>query len=215
MTRYLNVLPLFSALLMACSAPSPVDEIIASNLEARGGNERIEALQSIRATGTATASGGRVARVTYEIKRPSLFRLEFSSQGTKSVFQGFGADERDIEGPLVDWRDKGHLVEFVGRELLEGGEAFKLQVTLKDGSVRYDYIDVQSRQIVRSDLPRMIRGEDVVLVDTFSDFRDVGGLVFPHLIESHVKDRPEAIRIVVENVELDPDLDDARFRFPG
>ena len=242
MTRYLNVLPLFSALLMACSAPSPVVEVIASNLEARGGNERIEALQSIRATGTATASGGRVARVTYEIKRPGLFRLEFSSQGTKSVFahdgeigwqvappqglfepqpttpetdQGFGADERDIEGPLVDWRDKGHLVELVGREMLEDGEAFKLQVTLKDGSVRYDYIDVQSRQIVRSDLPRMIRGEDVVLVDTFSDFRDVGGLVFPHLIESHVKDRPEAIRIVVENIELDPDLDDARFRFPG
>ena len=241
MTRYLNALPLFIALLMACSAPSQVDEIIASNLEARGGKGRIEALQSIRATGTATASGGRVARVTYEIKRPSLFRLEFSSQGTKSVFahdgeigwqvapaqglfepqpttpetdQGFGADERDIEGPLVDWRDKGHLVELVGREMLEGGEAFKLQVTLKDGSVRYDYIDVQSRQIVRSDLPRMIRGEDVVLVDTFSDFRDVGGLVFPHLIESHVKDRPEAIRIEVENIELDPDLDDARFQFP-
>ena len=241
MTRNLNALPLFIALLMACSAPSQVDEIIASNLEARGGKGRIEALHSFRATGTATASGGRVARVTYEIKRPGLFRLEFSSQGTKSVFahdgeigwqvappqglfepqpttpetdQGFGADERDIEGPLVDWSDKGHLVELVGREMLEGGEAFKLQVTLKDGSVRYDYIDVHSRQIVRSDLPRMIRGEDVVLVDTFSDFRDVGGLVFPHLIESHVKDRPEAIRIEVENIELDPDLDDARFRFP-
>jgi len=61
----------------------------------------------------------------------------------------------------------------------------------------------------------MIRGEDVVLVDTFSDFRDVGGLVFPHLIESHVKDRPEAIRIEIENIELDPDLGDARFQFPG
>ena len=241
MTRYLRSLPLFGALLLACSAPSPVDEIVASNLAARGGKDRIQALQTIRATGTATASGGRVARVTYEIKRPGLFRLEFSSQGTKSVFahdgeigwqvaplrgllepqattpetdQGFGADERDIEGPLVDWRNKGYLVELIGREMLEGGEAFKLEVTLTDGSIRYDYIDVESKQIVRSDLPRMIRGEDVVLVDTFADFRDVGGLVFPHLIESHVKDRPETIRIVVESIELDPDLDDARFRFP-
>jgi hypothetical protein len=242
MTRYLKVLPLFGALLMACSAPSPVDEIIASNLAARGGEERIKALQAFRATGTATASGGRVAKVTYEIKRPGLFRLEFSSQGTKSVFahdseigwqvaplrglfepqpttpdtdQGFGADERDIEGPLVDWREKGHKVDLVGHEMLEGGEAFKLAVTLNGGSIRYDYIDVESRQIVRSDLPRMIRGEDVVLVDTFSDFRDVGGLVFPHIIETHVVNRPETIRIVVESVELDPDLDDARFRFPG
>jgi hypothetical protein len=218
-----------------------VDEIIASNLAARGGKDRVKALQSLRAIGTATASGGRVARVTYEIKRPGLFRLEFSSQGTKSVFaydgeigwqvaplqgqfepqlttpetdQGFGGDERDIEGPLVDWREKGHLVELVGREMLESGEAFKLEVKLKDGSVRHDYVAVESRQIVRSDLPRMVRGDDVVLVDIFSDFREVNGLVFPHLIESHVKDRPEVIRIEVEKIELDPNLDEARFQFP-
>ena len=241
MNRFLKALPLFGLLLAACSAPSPVDEIVASNLAARGGKERIKALRSLRATGTATASGGRVARVTYEIKRPGLFRLEFASQGTKSVFaydgdtgwqvaplqgqfepqkttpendQGFGADERDIEGPLVDWRDKGHMVELTGREMLEGGEAFRFEVTLNDGSVRHDYIDVESRQIVRSDLPRRVRGEDVVLVVIFSDFREVGGLVFPHLIESHVKDRPEVIRIEIDDVELDPDLDDARFRFP-
>jgi outer membrane lipoprotein-sorting protein len=240
MMRSVKTLPILGLLLVACSTPSPVDEIVSSNLAARGGKERIKALQSLRATGTATASGGRVARVTYEIKRPGLFRLEFASQGTTSVFahdgdtgwhvaplqghfepqpttpendQGFGADERDIEGPLVDWRDKGHLVELAGREMLEDGEAFKLEVTLEDGSIRHDYIDVQSRQIVRSDLPRTMRGEEVVLVDTFSDFREVDGLAFPHLIESHVKDRPEAIRIVVENIELDPDLDDARFRF--
>ena len=242
MTRYLKVLPLFGALLVACSAPSPVDEIIASNLAARGGEERIRALQALRATGMATATGGRVARVTYEIKRPGFFRLEFSSQGTKSVFAhddeigwqvapsqgqfepqpttpendlGFSADERDIEGPLVDWREKGHMVDLVGREVLEGGEAFKLAVTLNDGSIRYDYIDVESRQIVRSDLPRRVRGEGVVLVDTFSDFREVGGLVFPHIIETHVVNRPQTIRIVVESIEIDPDLDDARFRFPG
>ena len=106
------------------------------------------------------------------------------------------------------------MVELVGREMLEGGEVFKLEVTLNDGSIRYDYIDVESRHIVRSDLPRMVRGEDVVLVDIFSDFREVGGLVFPHLIETHVKDRPEVIRIAVEKIELDPDLDDARFQFP-
>jgi hypothetical protein len=242
MSRCAIVLPLLGTLLVSCSASSPVDEIVASNLAARGGKDRIQALQSYRATGRATASGGRVARVTYEIKRPGLFRLEFSSQGTKAVFahdgesgwqvaplegqlepqrttpdidQGFGSDERDIEGPLVDWREKGHLVELAGHEVLDGGEAFKLAITLTDGTVRYDYIDVESRLIVRSDLSRMVRGEDVVLVDRFSDFREVGGLVFPHVIETQVKDRPEAIRIVVETIELDPDLGDERFRFPG
>jgi len=236
-----KLLPILGALLASCSSPSPVDEVVASNLAARGGTERIQALRSIRETGTATASGGRVARVVREIKRPGLFRLEFSAQGTTSVFandgetgwqvaplQGVfepqvvppeadpagGVDQRDIEGPLVNWREKGHLVELVGRETLPGGEAFKLELTLKGGAIRYDYIDVASHLLVRSDVTRIIRGRPVELQNTFSDFREVGGLVFPHLIETRAKDRPDVVRIEIETIELDPDLDDALFRLP-
>ena len=242
MKRFLKAAPLLVVLLAACAAPSPVDEIIDSNIAARGGVERIKALQSFRATGIATASGGRVAKVVYEIKRGGLFRLEFKSQGLTSVFahdqeggwevdplegqfeperispetdSPMGIGERDIESHFVNWREKEHLVELLGRETLAGGEAFKLKTTLENGTIRHDYIDVASRQIVRSDLPRRIRGRDVVLVDTFSDFKEVDGLTFPHLIETRVQDRPETIRITVETVELDPDLDDERFRFPG
>ena len=241
MRHYLKALPLLGVLFAACSSPSPVDEIVNSNLDARGGKERIQALQSIRETARATASGGRVARLVREIKRPGLFRLEFSTQGTTSVFahdgeigwqvaplQGqfepqatapetdsaAGIDERDIEGSLVNWREKGHSVELVGRETLPGGEAFKLKLTLSDGAIRYDYVDVASRQIVRSDVTRTIRGRPVQLENMFSDFRETGGLVFPHQIETHVKDRPEVLRIAVEKIELDPELDDERFQLP-
>ena len=243
MKRYLKALPLLGALFLACSSPppSPVDEIVTANLTARGGMEAIQALQSIRATGMATASGGRIARVVQEIKRPGFYRLEFSSQGTKAVFahdgevgwhvapmQGVfepqpitpendseaGIDERDIEGPLVNWREKGHTVELLGRETLPGGEADKLEIKLADGGVRYDYVDVASHQVVRSDKTETIAGRTVLMEATYSDFREVGGLFFPHHIETHVTDRPETITIVVEKFELNPDLDDARFRFP-
>lgn len=241
MSRYLKLLPLAAALFAACSSPSPVDEIVTSNLAARGGTERIQALNSIRLTATATASGGRIARLVREVKRPGRFRLEFSSQGTKSVFahdgeigwqvaplQGqfepqattpendaaAGADQRDIEGPLVGWREKGNMVELVGREALPGGEAFKLKVTLNDGAIRYDYVDVESHLIVRSDVTRIMEGHPVQLENAFSDFREVDGLVFPFLIEMHPTDRPEVIRIAIEEIELNPDLDDARFRLP-
>jgi len=242
MRHHSNALPILGILLAAaCSAPSPVDEVVASNLAARGGIEKLRALRSIRQTGTVTASGGRVAGIVREVKRPGMFRLEFSYEGTTSVFandgttgwqvaplQGQfepqvmppeadaagGADQRDVEGFLVDWRDKGHLVELVGREQLPGGEAFKLKVTLKGGTVRYDYVDVATRQVVRADVPRIVKGHPVVLETTFSDFREVGGLVFPHVLETHVKDRPQAVRIVVKKIELDPDLDDARFQLP-
>lgn len=215
---------------------------VASNLAARGGGERLHAVQSVRVTAIVTASGGRVAHLVRDVKRPGLFRLEFAYQGTTSVFahdgdtgwqvaplQGqfepevmtaeadaaAGADQRDVEGPLVDWRDKGHLVELVGREALPGGEAFKLKLTLSDGAVRYDYVDVASHLIVRSDVTRLLRGHPTLLENTFSDFRDVDGLVFPFLIETRVADRPEVLTITVEKIELDADIDDAQFRFPG
>jgi len=234
-------LALAGLLLAGCAKKSEVDEIVASHLAARGGQEKLQALRSIRETGTVTASDGRVARVVREIERPGLFRLEFVFQGTTSVFahdgrQGWqvaplqgkfepelvppeidsagGVDQRDLEGPLVDWREKGHVVELAGREILPGGEAFKLKVTLKGGAVRWDYVDVKTRQVVRSDVPRMVRGRQMILQNLFSDFREVGGIVFPHRIETHVKDRPQVLTILVSKVELDPDLDDARFRMP-
>jgi hypothetical protein len=218
-----------------------VDEIIAAHLEARGGKDRIQALRSIRETGTMTASDGRTAHVVREILRPGLFRLEFSYQGTTSVFahdgkagwqiaplQGQfepqamppeadaagGADQRDIEGPLVDWREKGHVVELVGRESIAGAEVDKLKVVLRGGVVRYDYVDVASHMVVRSDVPRVVRGHREMLLSTFSDFRKVSGIVFPHHIEIHVKDRPQILKIAVERIELDPKLDPASFQMP-
>lgn len=241
MKRLWKILPLLGALLAGCARPSPVDEIVAANLAARGGEAKLKALRSIRQSGTVTASGGRIAKVVREIQRPGKFRLEFTYQGTKSVFandgekgwqvaplQGqfepqemppeadaaAGVDQRDVEGFLVGWREKGHLVELVGTEALPGGEAHKLKVTLKGGALRYDYVDAKTHQIVRSDVTRLIKGRPTVLESTFGDFREVGGLVFPHLIETHVKDRPQVLKIVVEKIELDPELDDARFRIP-
>ena len=248
MKQVRNSAVLAGALFAACSAPpppapvSPVDEVVDSHLAARGGKEKLQALSSIRQTGMATASGGRIARVVREIQRPGRFRLEFTYQGTKSVFandgekgwqvaplQGQfepqemppetdaagGVDQRDVEGALVNWREKGHVVELVGQELVAGVPAYKLKVTLKGGAERYDYVDVATRQIVRSEVTRIVRGHPTVLVTTFSDFRDEGGIVFPHKIESHAKDRPQVITIVVEKIELNPALDEARFKFPA
>jgi outer membrane lipoprotein-sorting protein len=247
--RFLRALLLSALVCAACASPpaeppaptpSPVDEVVEAHLAARGGKEKLRALRSTRETGTMTASDGRVAKVVREIKRPDLFRLEFTYEGTKSVFAFDGkagwqvaplfgsfepetmpadakaaaVEQGDIESFLVDWREKGHAVELVGREPLPSGEAFKLKVALAGGRTRNDWIDATTHQIVRSDVTRMVDGRPVEIVNTFSDFREVGGITFPHAIESHVKDRPQTLRVVVRKIELDPELDDARFQMP-
>ena len=237
---WLLLLAVLAAACATTSAPT-VDDIVAANLAARGGKEKIQSLRSIRETGTVTGPGGNVAHIVREVKRPNMFRLEFSFQGTTSVFandgrsgwqvaplQGqfdpkamrpdadaaAGADQQDIEGPLVDWKAKGHTVTLLGREPVDGKDAYKLKVEMRGGGVRYDYVDVASHQVVRADVTRIIQGHPTVLETRFSDFRPTGGLVFPHTIETHAKDRPQSLRIQVDSIELNPEIDDARFRMP-
>src|SRR5262245_843269 len=78
-----RALAFLGVLFTACSWPtsSSVDKIVDANLAARGGKDRLQALRSVRQTGTITASDGRVARIVREIQRPGLFRLEFTYQG--------------------------------------------------------------------------------------------------------------------------------------
>ena len=80
--------------------------------------------------------------------------------------------------------------------------------------VRNLYLDGQSYLLVRSESPREVAGHTVEAETTFADYREVGGLLLAHSIEIGVKGRPRRISVVVEKVEIDPVLDDARFRMP-
>jgi hypothetical protein len=47
------------------------------------------------------------------------------------------------------------------------------------------------------------------------DFRSVQGLVIPFVLETAVDGYRETHKMVIEKVEVDPRLDDARFARPG
>lgn len=226
---------------LACApAPPTVDDIVAANLSARGGAERLRALRSLRASGVATASGGRIAHIVREIERPGRLRVEFTSQGLTAVYVLDGdsgwfvdplagqfepaplpeekaaatVDQLDLEGPLLDWREKGHEVALVGRETLDGKPVDKLELKLHGGEVRFDYLDAETHLLVRSDAVRSVRGRRVELETSYSDYRDVDGLLFPFHIETREKGRPDVLDVAVDSFELDPELGDERFRRP-
>ena len=121
------------------------------------------------------------------------------------------AEQADFEGPLVDWKAKGHPVERVGSAALPGGAAHELKVTLKSGVVRRVWVDAQTGLIVKTGSTRKVRGHEVLFEVVYGDYRETGGLRFARSIDIGVKDRPQRLRIVVENVEVNPQLDDSRF----
>jgi outer membrane lipoprotein-sorting protein len=190
--------------------------------------------------GHAVAGGGRQAIVRREIARPGRIRTEFVFQGTTGVYVWDGkagwrvspldgsleaepmppdaaalsAEQADFEGPLVDWKAKGHKVELVGTTALPGGPAHELKVTLKSGQVRQVWVDAASGQIVKSASTRKVRGHDTSFEVEYGDYKETAGVQFARRIEIGARNRPQRMKIVVDSVEVNPRLDDARFRMP-
>jgi outer membrane lipoprotein-sorting protein len=215
-----------------------VDEIVARYVAARGGREALAAIHTLRMTGRMIAGAGREAIVRREIARPGRIRTEFEFQGTTGVYVWDGssgsrvspldgglepeplsdeaaalsAEQADIDGPLVDWQAKGHKVDLVGAATLPGGAAHELNVTLKTGGTRRLWIDDTTGLLVKSASTRKVRGHELRIETTYADYRKTDGVAIARSIETGAAGRPQRLKIVVDEVEANPALEDSRFR---
>jgi len=235
-----RVLPgLLAGAVLAAPAPAQtVDEVIAKSFEARGGLDRLKAVQAIRVTGRMSM-GANQASMVVERKRPVRIRVEITVRGERAVQAWDGvtawgispmgpgqpevlpaeaanamATDADVDGPLVDYQAKGHRVRLLGKEMLEGGDAYKIEVRKKDGAVEVHFLDARSYLTVRIEGKRTIRGTVVEGEILLGDYLEAGGILWPCSIRSGASGNPEKQTFTVEKVEVDPVLDDARFRMP-
>lgn len=236
------VLHVAAALALAASlSAQTADDIIAKNIQARGGLEKIKAVKSMKMIGRMTIGPGAEAPVVVEIKRPNKMRLDVTFQGmtlTQSYdgkkgwvinpFEGSknaepmspedlkeSEEQADIDGPLVDWKAKGHSVELLGKEKVEGTDAYKLKLTMKTGTIRYVFIDADSYLDIRNEEKRTIRGTETETEQTIGDYKDVRGMLIPHAFESGAKGHPEKQKITIDMVQLDAPIADDRFDMPA
>ena len=217
------------------------EEIVAKYIKTIGGAEKIEAIKTLRRTGKFTGGGGFEAVVIQENKRPQMARQEFTIQGMTGVnaydgktgwkiepWQGkkdaepLGEEElkqiqedADFDGPLVNYQQKGNKVEFVGSEPVEGTDAFKLKVTLKNGDVSYYFMDTDYYVPIKIESKRMVRGAEREFESSLGDYKEVAGVYLPHSIESGVKGSPNKSQITFEKIEANVALDDSRFKQPA
>lgn len=215
-----------------------VDEIVAKSLAARGGIEKIKAVQSERLTGRISFGPDAEGPFTVEIKRPGKIREEFTvggvtrvrtSDGTSGWFVS-GAEEAralsdddlknlagsaDLDGPLLDYEAKGNHVELVGKEPVEGKDAYKLLVTEKNGRVRYDYIDCASYLGVKWEGKLLANGKELDVESIFHDYRTVDGLMYAFAIDSDTVGTPYKQKLVFEKIEVNAVEDDSRFGKPA
>ena len=228
------------AIIVPCLSAQTVDEIIAKNIQARGGAEKLKSVKTIKSTATMAMMGMEIPTTMVQ-KRPGMSRIEFTAQGMTGVvaydgkqawqimpFMGkkdpelMSADEAkepeensDIDGPLVDYKSKGHQVELLGKEKIEGTDAYKLKVTLKNGDVQTVYIDADSFLQIKEVQKRTIRGTEQQTESSIGDYKEVNGIMFPFAIESAVTGTDQKQKITISTVELNVPADDSLFKMPA
>lgn len=242
MRRHALLIPAFLLLSLALHAQT-VDEIIAKNLAAKGGVAKLRSINTIRITANFQAGGMQAEFVQIE-KRPHKLRRDVSIQGltltqaydgqngwqimpftgSKDPAPMAGDDlknieeEADIDGPLMDYKQKGHKVELVGKEKVDGTDAYNLKITLKNGNVRNLYLDSNTFLEIKATGQSTMHGSEVTVEGKLGDYKKVDGVMFPFSIEQHQQGGEGAEgaeqKITVSKVEFNVPVEDASFQMP-
>lgn len=217
------------------------DELIEKNLQATGGRQKIEAVKSFRMTGKMVAPQGMEIPMVMEYKQPDKIRTEATLQGMTMIqalsgkegwmvapFMGKKDPEKmsaddvkqaeeqlDSFDMLTKYKEKGHTIEYAGKEDIEGTPAYKLKVTKKNGDISYLYLDSESYLLVRTSGKTNIQGQTVESDTTLGDYKPVEGVLYPHSIETQLKGMPGKMTMTFSKIEINPALDDSRFAMPA
>ncbi len=233
-------------LLPALHAQSPsstptVDELVAKNLEAKGGAAALEEIKTIRFEGKALLNQGQMElKATQTFKRPDKVRTEAVLQGMTLVqayngtdgwkiypFQGrkdperMSADESksliesaEIGGPLENWKEQGKKVIYLGTEDVDGTPAHKLKVERKNGDVTYVYLDPDYFLEIRTIDQRTEQGAMVEIETDLGDYEKVSNVYFPFSAEVGGKGSNDKQKTLLEKGEANVPVDDSIFEFP-
>jgi hypothetical protein len=225
----------------ALLAAQTAEELVAKNLEAHGGVDKIKAIKSYRFTGKFQ-QGSFSAQVSQLAKAPDSIREMFTIQGMTQIqaydgsvgwqispFQGrrdpemLGEDDlrdlsedADFYGPLVDYKEKGNTVEYLGHDTVDGDDVYRLKVTLKNGDIVYYYLDPDTYIEIRTERQQFIRGAVRESQTDLGSFEQVDGVYYPFSISSGPKGRPDQKgTVTIEKMEANVTIPDSEFKMPS
>jgi hypothetical protein len=177
------------------------DEVIARHIEAMGGKEKLLTINSLKLEGSMNVMGADVSITTIalngvgyrtDISIPSIpdgkgtgFQITTPTKGwsylpwqgqgspspsTEEVLKA-GQHSLDLQGNLLNYKEKGSIVEMAGKEKVDGADCYKLKLTNKAGAVINIFIDgVTYYRVKTSKIIKGI-GEEVLDETFYKDFR--------------------------------------------
>ena len=223
-------------------AAQTAEDLVAKNLQAKGGIEKIKAIHALRMTGKVQQGGGFTALVSSTAVAPNLRRETFTVQGMSDIqaYDGstgwhvspFGGrkepellgeddlrgltEEADFYGPLVDYQKKDNRIEYLGHDTVDGDDVYRLKVTLANGDMLYYYLDPETYLEIRVEKVQFIRGSVRESFRNLGSYKLVAGVYFPFSIEAGSKQNPEdATKITIDTIEANIAVDLQEFKMPA
>jgi len=216
-----------------------LEQVIDNHYQALGGLDKVKSVVSRRMVGTMTMQPAGEAAFTLLSKRPAKARMEITVQGQTGI-QAFDGEtgwmfmpfmgqtvpevmppdmansmkeEADFDGPLVDYREKGHSLTLIGIGDVEGTATYELELTHRNGEVTTYHLNAESFLPMLTESDRSVQGTQLHVQTILSDYREVNGMMIPHSIQV-IQDMGSQ-KLNIESIEHNIEIDDAVFVMPA
>jgi len=200
------------------------------------GQEKLIKIKTFTIHGKIVQMGTEFSFVQ-KMKVPDKFRMEANIQGQLMVqaYDGengwfiapwIGTDTQDLtgqqleqtkdqlnfEGDLYNWEEKGHKVEYIGTEDMEGTEVYKIKLTKKEGNEIFYYIDSEEYNILKEARKMTVQGNEMEIESFPGNYEVFDGIMFPMSVK--VNTMGQETEILFDSVKFDLELDDSIFVRP-
>jgi outer membrane lipoprotein-sorting protein len=232
-----------AALVVAVSAAAvaahaqTADEIVARNLQAKGGADRLKALTSLKMSGRITLQG-RELPITIYTKRPNFSRQEMVLPEGRIVqaFDGTSAwvinpmmgpapqqlppaasemmkNSSEFDSALVDYKSKGNTIDLIGTEKVDDTDVYHLKLTKKGGQVQHYYLNTKTGLEVKMSQEMDGPMGKQTFQTELSDYQPLEGIMMPRTVKQSLG-TDTVVQIKLDKIELNSIPDDELFRMP-
>jgi hypothetical protein len=218
-------------------AQEPNLDKILKNYYKVNGLEKFQNVKSVVMTGSITRNDLMPIKITK--LRPDKFRMDFELADLAAVQAYDGKtgwstapwtgnpkptlmdedalkdvkNRADFEGLLFNFKEKGHLAEFLGKDTIGNTEVYKIKLNRKDGGIEFYFIDSKNFQLVKRSFKRLIRGKEIDMENIFSDYRPIEDILFPFVSETTMGGQRYSL-IEFEKIEINAAVDEKIFSMP-
>jgi outer membrane lipoprotein-sorting protein len=222
----------------AAQPAATVDDVIAKNLAARGGVEKLKSINTVKITGVVSAQGMELPMTSWS-KRPNRLRRDtkFKDQNIVVAFDGttvWGVNPmmgstvpQEVTGPqaemtrddasfdplFLNYKERGHTVELVGTETIEGTPAHHLKVTKKNGNVEHHYLNAETGLEMRTVFTLEQNGMKAEVTTDLTDYQNIDGMQVAFSMKQSMNGNP-LLLVKLQKVEFNVPIDDEIFKMP-